>query len=166
MLAVGRSYFHFAFAFEEGIKAVPIFLIFYVSSYLLIIMPFLVLRRSYEIRKLIYVYWAIAIVSFIVFLIIPAKVVRPVVLDGFFASLLNFFWTYFDLPYNSLPSLHISLSFAAAYLMRKHLNFAFLLLWVLLIAVSTILIKQHYILDIITGLALSILVLIFFERTL
>ncbi|MBS3140896.1 phosphatase PAP2 family protein [Candidatus Woesearchaeota archaeon] len=164
MLSIGRSYFHFAFAFEETMKVIPVFLIFYVSSYIIIAMPFFVLKRSYEIRKLVYVYWTIAIISFIIFLLIPAKVVRPVVIDGFFAWVLNTFWTYFDLPYNSLPSLHISLSFAAAYLMRKHLNFVYLLLWVLLIAISTILTKQHYILDIVTGLALSILVLSLFRK--
>ena len=164
MLSIGRSYFHFGFAFEEGIKAVPVFIFPYLSCALLIALPFFVLKRSYEIRKLVYVYWTIAIISFIIFLLIPAKVVRPVVIDGFFAWVLNTFWTYFDLPYNSLPSLHISLSFAAAYLMRKHLNFVYLLLWVLLIAISTILTKQHYILDIVTGLALSILVLSLFRK--
>jgi len=164
ILSLGRAYFYFGMPFEVKIPVIPLFLIIYASSYLLIAMPFFVLKRKNEIRKLIYIYSFIAAISFVIFLIIPAKVVRPAGFEGFMAGLLNLFWGYIDLPYNTMPSLHISLSLAGAYLMRKYFNFAFLLVWVFLIAVSALLIKQHYILDIITGLILSILVIFLFRK--
>jgi len=60
-----------------------------------------------------------------------------------------------DLPYNQLPSLHISFAIVLWMSMRSHLKNVFLkyavALWLWLIALSTLLVYQHHFIDLPTG---------------
>jgi membrane-associated phospholipid phosphatase len=58
-----------------------------------------------------------------------------------------------DPPYNCFPSLHVAYAFVSALTCsRVHRGVGFVaLLWAVLIAVSTVFTKQHYVLDVIGG---------------
>jgi hypothetical protein len=65
-----------------------------------------------------------------------------------------------DLPYNQLPSLHISFAIVLWASMRKHLKHPLLkgavALWFVLIALSTLLLYQHHFIDLPTGLLMGL----------
>lgn len=75
-----------------------------------------------------------------------------------FSSLVNFIYAV-DKPYNCFPSLHVSLSVMMYlyWLKRKTRNSILLGIFTLFIILSTLLIKQHFIADVIAGIALGIL---------
>ncbi len=76
---------------------------------------------------------------------------------GVYATLFRWLQTV-DGPYNSFPSLHVSittLSTLACY--DWHKKHAWLLIWPPLVAISTVLIKQHHLLDVVGGIALGVL---------
>jgi membrane-associated phospholipid phosphatase len=62
-----------------------------------------------------------------------------------------------DNPYNCFPSLHTSIStILAVYWLRVNRRLGILVaVWVALIVASTVLIKQHYLADLVAGLALA-----------
>lgn len=61
-------------------------------------------------------------------------------------------------PFNAFPSLHVAISVvcALAYSKIKSKYFPAVLIWVILIIASTVLTKQHYFLDVISGLLLGL----------
>lgn len=61
-------------------------------------------------------------------------------------------------PYNAFPSLHVAISAICllAYRQLKAKIYPWMVVWVFLIIISTVLTKQHYFLDIIGGLILAL----------
>jgi membrane-associated phospholipid phosphatase len=69
-----------------------------------------------------------------------------------------------DVNGNCFPSLHVSLSFLAALAVgrcRPRLR-AVMLLWATLVAVSTVFVHQHYVIDMVGGIALALVLWKFF----
>ena len=75
-----------------------------------------------------------------------------------------------DQPFNLYPSLHITYSsltvFAIIDQTKSRVFHAFLLFWLVLIAFSVVLVHQHHLFDIITGLVLAGIVIKFVYRKL
>jgi membrane-associated phospholipid phosphatase len=62
-------------------------------------------------------------------------------------------------PHNYAPSLHVALSVVCIRVYARHANRAgkvFLWLWAAGIAVSTVLLHQHYLVDVVTGFLLGL----------
>ena len=74
-----------------------------------------------------------------------------------------------DPPRNCYPSLHVSIAFFAAFhwLARNNTKFAMFLTWAVLISMSTLTTKQHYVVDTISGfiLAVGVYYLVYFRFT-
>jgi len=136
----------------------PAWSVVYGSHLILVLLPFLVVRREELIRRTVLAYLMIWICSFLCFLSYPTAAPRPaaVVGEDFFAWLLRIIYAA-DPPYNCFPSLHVAhtLVSACACLHIHRGVAAGLGLWAFLIGVSTLFTKQHYTLDVIAGIFLA-----------
>jgi membrane-associated phospholipid phosphatase len=159
------STFDLFFSAELTIPFVPEFIWAYLSLYLLfIIPPFFLSRSRLEIlgKQLL----AATIFSGIIFLLFPATLgfERSIPLDSFYSALFDNLFAV-DLPHNMVPSLHVAFSALILLTLAKHVEHisakTVFRIWLVLICVSTILVHQHHMLDVATGLFVAVL----FNRT-
>jgi len=95
------------------------------------------------------------------FLLIPFNLMsRPLVTDTGFISSLFYLCDLANLDYNYFPSLHVTFAFTLAFFVAEGKNTrqkAICLVWASAVALSTLLTKQHYLLDVAGGLILSVI---------
>jgi membrane-associated phospholipid phosphatase len=138
---------------DAYIPFVPQFIYFYFLYYLwvLIVLPILNERESfYHAAAAFTIIQAAAITTFIVF---PSFMVRPeVVGDSLAHEMVRFIYRE-DKGFNLVPSLHVGHSTLIALFFRayKPKHFPWVAFGTLMISVSTVLVKQHYIIDIPIG---------------
>lgn len=114
-------------------------------------------REDRAIRTILAAFLAVTTVCFAVFLLYPTIYPRPALAGGGLLS-----WPLrtiygIDLPKNCLPSGHVTAAFLTAFAVRQSrpaLGPA-ALFWAVVICVSTLTTKQHYLWDVITGFLLS-----------
>ena len=97
--------------------------------------------------------------SYSVYLFFQNSVDRPVIVPVNFFDRLYVWGNSWVAPYNAFPSLHVAISTicAIAFWKAKSKLFKLMLIWAILIIASTVLTKQHYFLDVLSGLVLGIL---------
>ncbi len=142
-----------------------IFIIPYCLWYLLIfVVPYYIYKKDKDLFiRYIYCYILCTILANIIFIIYPTTVIRPdVIVKGPISFLTNFiFWT--DTPImNCFPSLHCAMSFIfIAYILeakgiKKIVKISVIIISIL-IMISTLFIKQHVFIDLISGNVLAII---------
>ena len=144
---------------ELQIPFVPEFVWAYLSLYLLFLIPpfFLTHQRMNVLgRQLI----AATLFCGLVFLLLPTELgfERAIPEDPFYSALFaNLFAI--DLPHNMVPSLHVTFSTLILFTLldgpRRAPAKALFLAWLVLICASTILVHQHHLLDVATGLLVA-----------
>ena len=147
---------------ELQIPFIPQFFWAYISVYVLILFPPFFLREE-QIAKLGKQLIAVIIIAGFVFLLLPSQLgfARIIPDDPFYASLFKLMFS-LDLPYNMMPSLHITLSALILMALKDGttqsvpLNILWAS-WFTLIVLSTIFVHQHHLIDIVTGLILAVL---------
>ncbi|HVO33580.1 MAG TPA: phosphatase PAP2 family protein [Elusimicrobiota bacterium] len=95
--------------------------------------------------------------SFVIFLLWPLRMVHPILPPGLDGRILHGLYG-FDLGFNSFPSLHLSnIVFVTLLFWRLRGRFlgGMVGMGALLIAVSTLLVKQHFVSDVVTGALLG-----------
>jgi membrane-associated phospholipid phosphatase len=100
----------------------------------------------------------VTLMSYIIYIMFPTYVIRPdIPHDSLFSNALNSLYQS-DKPYNAAPSGHTYLTLVfALYLNRWHPKHKWIFSIVALaIIASTLLTKQHYVLDVVTGLIMGI----------
>ncbi|GAC1445968.1 MAG: phosphatase PAP2 family protein [Chloroflexota bacterium] len=105
---------------------------------------------------------AVALVSYLFYFFFQTTVPRPPVQPNtYFAQLLLLIY-HNDSPYNCFPSLHVANSTLCALTYLRFTRRAYLwsVPFSILVALSTIFVKQHVIADVIAGASLSVLVFI------
>jgi membrane-associated phospholipid phosphatase len=146
-------------ALDRRVPVVPAWSIVYGAVYsFLIVLPVLVVRQTAHIRRLYVAYLLVWITAYVFFLLFPTVAPRPVnvVGDGFAVWGLRFLYSA-DPPSNCFPSLHVAHSFVSAlscYRVHRSLGVA-AVFCALLVGVSTVFSKQHYILDVLAGMLLA-----------
>ena len=165
-------------AVDEAIPFVPVFVVPYVLYFPFILVPWLLLwRKPAEYRLMALCFIATLAVSVAIYLVWQTSAPRaaPAVADGFTWLIDQVYRT--DKNLNAFPSLHTSLSLLTALFVWRsrsaaarvrarglpRLGFAAAVLAVLIIA-STVLTKQHGIVDVVGGLALGGVVYVFVTR--
>jgi membrane-associated phospholipid phosphatase len=148
--------------------AVPAWAFVYGCLYLfLIILPVFVVREDELIRRTLYAYIFVWLAAYACFLAYPTVAPRParVAGDGFAAWGLRFLYAA-DPPYNCFPSLHVAHSFVSAFAARRvHRGLGVAALAAAsLVAVSTLFTRQHYVLDVASGILLAALAGLLFLR--
>jgi membrane-associated phospholipid phosphatase len=146
----------------------PVWALVYGTLYLfLIILPVFVVRQDEHIRRTVRAYLLVWLTAYACFLAYPTAAPRPAAVmgDGFAVWGLRFLYSA-DPVYNCFPSLHVAHSFVSALTCyRTHRKLGVVgAVCASLVAVSTLLAKQHYVLDVLAGVGLAGLSYVVFLR--
>lgn len=162
-----RNYTTLELPIDRLIPFVPFFVIFYITSVFITFIPYFVVKNIEDYRKVAKLYLFIIIVSCIIYLIIPVKAARPEFIPtNIFGSLVAFIYAKI-LPYNLFPSLHVSLNVTATLVSLKYKRIlGYILMPITLgIILSTLFIKQHYLVDIIAAIIIAFVFYYYFFYT-
>jgi membrane-associated phospholipid phosphatase len=157
-----------ALNFDHLIPLQPAWALIYGSLYLfLIVLPVFIVSQKEQIRRTVFAYLLVWITAYICFLIYPTVAPRPTkaIGDGFVNWGLRFLYSA-DPPYNCFPSLHVAHSCVSAltcYRVHRGVGIA-AGFCAILIGISTLFTKQHYILDVIAGILLAYAAYLIFLR--
>ena len=155
----GRNTHTLAFGFEKNIPFIPFFIIFYFLTYITAAMPYFVVKEINDYRRIALAYLSVIFVSSVVYLIYPVKTIRPEINgEGIFLYMVNLVYGIAK-PYNLFPSLHVALSTLSTLVCLKHNKIIghVLIVLLFLISLSTLFVKQHYLVDIIFAIFLAFL---------
>lgn len=151
---------------DSKIPFFPEFIYVYFSLYLMFIVYFGYFLQYFEKRevwtKLIPAIVTMLLVAFVFFIVVPSSYPRPIIMDFLETNSLTKKMIVFlyktDPPNNTTPSLHVASSFLLA-LISYDKSRAFGVVftgWSLLIMASTLFVKQHYVIDVISGILLAL----------
>lgn len=145
---------------ELRVPFVPAFIWFYLSMYILFILPPFFLSPD-SLRRLAKELILATGLAGVVFLIMPARLGFPRILpaDSFHRTVFEKLFA-IDQPFNLVPSLHVVYSTAivlAIFAQASTTTRSLLTAWLALIVASTILVHQHHLIDIFAGLALALM---------
>lgn len=167
-LMPGRTLHVPELALDRVIPLRPAWALVYGSLYLvLIVLPVFVVRQDEHIRRTVFAYLMVWIIAYVCFIVYPTVAPRPasVIGEGFAVwSLRSLYGA--DPPYNCFPSLHVAHSFMSAltcYRVHRGVGIA-ATLSASLVGVSTLYTKQHYALDVISGIVLACVAYFVFLR--
>jgi membrane-associated phospholipid phosphatase len=135
------------------IPLVPPFIVFYMLGYVFVLSPVFVLRRRQEFEAGVVVFACMLGLAFLVFHFFPVFMHKPLAMGDDFLSTLTRYQQREDFVVNNLPSLHVALNVFAwlVLLCRARRAALWLLPVVLCIVASTLLVKQHLVLDVLGG---------------
>lgn len=143
---------------EETIPFIPLFIIPYLSAFIIGLAPYFFVKDTKQFRKVVLSYLAVTVTAFAVFLSFPVHTPRPeFVSSNIFEWLVQLVYS-LDQPYNSFPSLHVVTPILAGLIVYGY-NKKWgtgILLWSVLITLSIVFIKQHYILDAVGGVLVAL----------
>lgn len=141
-------------ALDRAIPVEPAWSFVYGSLFLAALLPVFVVHQQELVRRTINAFLAIWLFSYVCFLVYPTIGSRPEehAGAGFADWGLRLIYSV-DHRYNCFPSLHVAQCFLAAlacYRVHRGVG-AVACVWALLVGVSTLYTKQHYVLDAIAG---------------
>lgn len=154
---------------EERIPLIIESIWLYIFMYPFLIMNALLINNMQIFNKILYSFIITTIISLIIFQLIPVAYPREFYpLPQYYDFSLNLFYKirFLDSPLNCFPSLHVSLCFLITFFTYHISKKRFLLntLLSILISISTLTTKQHYIADIISAFILSFSVYFFIYK--
>lgn len=144
---------------DRAIPFRPEWIYIYAAIFYTAFLPLFLVKERHLFRRVALAYIVIESTALVTFLLIPVRMtLRPEFVpgDGFTAWGMNLCY-YLDLPVNCFPSLHVANAVLGAFACLKvdrlvgGLSFAV----GLLIIASTMLVKQHYVADVVAGFALA-----------
>ncbi len=152
-------FYDLSLPFEHDIPFIPAFILGYACVYGGMAVACAIIDNVRDWQRAIVGFFILTTVCFIFFLILPVKMtMRPDLsnMTGFYASLTKFIF-HIDLPYNCFPSLHVTFPTFATLIVWKNHKIArwAVLSMALIVAISVILVKQHYLADVIAGLCVA-----------
>lgn len=155
-------------ALDRAIPVDPAWMAVYGSLYIfVVVLPLVVVRERLLIRRAMQAYLLVMTLSYAIFLLYPTSAPRPEAVpgDGFAPWALRIMYD-IDPPYNCFPSLHVAYAFVSALACsRVHRGVGrAAVAWAVLISVSTLFTKQHYVVDVIAGIAAAALGYVLFLR--
>lgn len=166
----GRAFHAPAIALDAMVPLIPLWSVVYGCLYaFLILLPLLIVREPEHVRSTAYTYLAVWTISYAFFVAYPTVAPRPeeVTGGGFGAWGLRALYSA-DPPFNCFPSLHVAHSWISALAaFRVHRGVGTVALAsAVLVALSTLFTKQHYIADVIAGALLATAAYLLFARRL
>jgi hypothetical protein len=149
----------FYFPWEMHLPFVPSWSVVYLSLPLLILLTPFILRTWRTFTPFVLTLTVETLIAGIFFLVVPvAQAYPPRVAYGFFGGVFHLV-DRLNLDYNKFPSLHIAFAVTAAIVFGRRcgwLGRTLFSLWIVAVGASTLLIHEHQILDLVTGLALGL----------
>ena len=147
---------------DRKIPFVPQLVLVYFSTYIFVIQPFIILAEARQFYWMLASFGSITVVASLIHAIVPSKIERNEILvtDGISGMMINLFQKTCK-PYGNFPSMHVALSVpvvGANFMVLGPTAGSITLIWAILIALSTLYTKQHYILDVLAGLIGGVLI--------
>lgn len=140
---------------EKSLPFFPALILGYMLIFAFIAFTYLLVDDLSYFKKVVKAFLICITIHFIIFFIFPVEYLfRPEIdPEKGWAYLLVSFYYWLDLPYNSFPSMHISNAFLVSFLLQRYRPG---LGWILhpmavIVAISVVLVKQHYIADVVAG---------------
>jgi len=154
-------------ALDRAMPVVPGWSPVYASLFLAAILPAFVIHQQDHLNRTILAFIFMWLVAFACFWFYPTLSSRPakVLGDGFGNWGLRVIYS-IDARYNCLPSLHVAQCFLAAFscsVVHRGVGIV-AIVWASFVALSTLYTKQHYVLDVITGILLACVAYAIFLR--
>ncbi len=153
----GREFYNLAIPIDYKIPFNPHFVWTYILYYIIALMPVMVVEDIHEFRRMVGAYLMMYFMGFLTFILFPVKMIRPELIgDGYSMWLLKKIYNA-DNGYNCFPSMHVANAFLASFFsFRFNRNYGIIVyLMAFLITISTLFIKQHYIIDLVAGILLA-----------
>lgn len=140
---------------EEFVPFVPQLTFLYVLFYFLPTWALSLSQTEKQLRHMIVTYLIVALIHCVFFLTLPIPFhFRPDSIDSYshIQSLLFLIYS-FDHPINTFPSMHVSFSFLSYFIVAHYKPKwgQVALILAILVSTSTVFVKQHYILDGVSG---------------
>ncbi|MBM4354332.1 MAG: phosphatase PAP2 family protein [Deltaproteobacteria bacterium] len=159
-LASSEAYWSLEMAADRAIPEIRPWVFFYLTVYFVYAIPLLYLDDVRQLAKLGVAQVATLLVCYVVFVAFPVATVRVAVPVSDISSYTLALVRELDPPWNCFPSTHCTIcTIASLAVWRQH---RWMGLWLVvstvLICVSTLLTKQHYLLDVLAGVLLGGLV--------
>lgn len=153
----GREFYNLSIFIDEKIPFNPHFVWTYILYYFVALMPVMVVPDIKEFRRMVGAYLMMYFMGFLTFIVFPVKMVRPELIgDGYSLWLLRKIYNA-DNGYNCFPSMHVANAYLASFFSFKFNKPYGSVVYIIafLITISTLFIKQHYIVDLIAGILLA-----------
>lgn len=157
-----RTRFHPATRLDASIPIVPAFAFVYFSTYFLAVLPPLLVADSGAFVRLVVAYCVITVIGSTVHVALPSRIERLELAESDRKQSLSLrvlaCFQRCCKPYGNFPSIHVAYGVAAvvvAYAAFGAGMAAAVLVWAVLVAVSTLVTRQHYIADVAAGAALG-----------
>ena len=156
---VGRNAFTLLTYIDEIIPFEASFILIYNLAFFVAILPLFFVKNRIKFRNVAYSYFLVTSMTFFIFLVFPVKMIRPWVEPTNFLNNIVLFVYSIDLSYNAFPSLHVVYPFLAGMIIiKENIKWGFLVvLLAFIIALSTLFVKQHYLLDVLGGFLIAAL---------
>ncbi len=140
----------------------PFFALVYFSTYIFVVQPFFVLSDARQFYLMLVSFVSISVISSLIHATVPSKIerVEQVTTGGVSGWMLDLFQKTCK-PYGNFPSMHVGLSVPVVvtnYMVGGPVIGSLTLIWAVLIALSTLFTKQHYVLDVLAGLLGGVLI--------
>ena len=153
--SVGRPAHTLFLPGEERLPFLPVFEYLYLLTYFLPALLIFTVRDYATVRRLVRAFGLALVIAYTTYLVFPVYFARPPLeVRSLHTWLLSL--EYLDKPYNHFPSLHVALSWLAVHASqvrdRSRVGLAVLAAGIM---VSTVFVKQHYIVDVLYGCALA-----------
>lgn len=157
-----RQYLDFSTELDRKTPYWPMFALVYFSTYIFVVQPFFFLTEARQFYLMLASFISISVVSSFIHAMVPSKIerVEEVTVGGATGWMLGIFQKTCK-PYGNFPSMHVGLSVPvvlANYMVGGPLIGSLTLIWAVLIAASTLFTKQHYIIDVLAGMAGGIVI--------
>jgi membrane-associated phospholipid phosphatase len=143
---------------ELALPFVPQLVFVYFSIFIVFLLPLFSVER-HEVRPLAGAFALTTGIAGLCFLLFPTRLgfVRPALVSGYEPIFRTLYAL--DLPYNTLPSLHVAYSTLAVLTFAGAVDHRFtriaLTVWLAAMVTSVVLIHQHHIADVVAGLVLG-----------
>lgn len=152
---------------DRAIPVEPAWMLAYGSVWIFALLPVFVVRSPVLMRRALLAAVTVFALAYAGFLAYPTVLPRPQIVEGgFLAKSLQINYS-LDPPYNCFPSLHVAWAFVSAltgYRVHRGVGLA-ALVWAGLISLSTLYTKQHYVLDVVGGMAIAGVAYLLFLRS-
>lgn len=161
-------YFNVALPFESDIPFIPIFILGYIGVYLAIVVIYAVIDDYDIFKRGMFLCFIVSTIHFIFFLLIPVKMARPDLTHAVSAmDIVTKYYYVIDNPVNCFPSLHVSYPLAGTLILWSYKRVWGIVMAVntFIVAVSVVLVKQHYILDVVGAAVVTGVVFILLRRS-
>ena len=125
-LNYGRAVYDFGTKLDNLIPLMNWFIYFYIIYFILILIPFFVLKDT---KKVTLQYSIAVIIADVFFIFLPTSIYRPLIENNNLTNILMNLMHLLDKPYNLFPSLHASLlTLAFILILKNNKNLAYKLL--------------------------------------